>query len=203
VSELPYPPGTSPFRIKGNVYRYVKEIHQEWVPGGVASVEAALDDAQLRDFYRTSFLAGGWYDYLPLVLIESVAAELMGTDGESYLTAAGRRLADRDLGGLYRLLLRFTSPENAMERMAGVYRQYYNFGRSEVTLIEGGAEARIHGMPAIVVQLYRTVATAFVIRLVELAGAKKPRGEWTDPVPCGTQDGVPLVSASSVLRWKR
>src|SRR5262245_46875496 len=84
TADLPYPPGHSPFRVKGNVYNHVKEFHALRVPGGVEAVAASMSDSRLRAFYETRFLIGSWYDFLPIGLLERAAVQLIGEPPEEY-----------------------------------------------------------------------------------------------------------------------
>jgi hypothetical protein len=65
VADLPFPPGESPFRVKGNVFVRMRQFHDEIAPGGSRAVAAALRDGVLREFYTQKFITAGWYDYLP------------------------------------------------------------------------------------------------------------------------------------------
>src|SRR5262245_15485300 len=104
AADLPFPPGKSPFRMKGNAYRNAKDFHERVVPGGVAAVAAALGDNAMRDFYLQPFLVGGWYDALPVLLCTRTAAKLRGQSGPEFLSESGRNMAEKDLGGLHKIL---------------------------------------------------------------------------------------------------
>jgi len=202
TADLPFPPGQSPFRCKGNVYNHVKEFHAVRVPGGIEAVAAALEP-ELRSFYLTRFLTGSWYDFLPITLLERAAVTLAGDAPQSYLRAAGTDLAERDVKGVHKLLLRFASPEIALARMASVYRQYYSFGSMRIEAHHDVVKSYVEGMPAIVAPIQRVVAAAFARRLVVMAGSRSADTSFGDLQPDGERHGVKLVKHVVSTRWAR
>src|SRR5262249_12516841 len=120
AADLPFPAGSSPFRIKGNAYINNRLFAALRVPGGIDAVIASLRHPELQAFFSQRFLASSWYDYFPLLLITRVEVVLMGRPWPEVLHTMGEALADRDLGGIYKLLLKFTSPKEAMLRMPKV-----------------------------------------------------------------------------------
>src|SRR5262249_25685045 len=108
-ADLPFRAGDSPFKTKGNAYNSLKAFHAVHVPGGGEAVADALH-ADLRAFYLQTFLAGGWYDFLPMQLLEKVAISIVGGDSATFLRELGLHAVNRDMKGVYKLLLHFTSP---------------------------------------------------------------------------------------------
>jgi len=200
--DLPFKPGESPFKTKGNAYNSLKAFHATQVPGGVAAVADALDP-DLRAFYSQTFLAAGWYDFLPMQLLEKVAISIVGLDSATFLRRLGLHVVERDMKGVHKLLLHFTSPEAAIKRFSGVFRQYYNFGASRVVASEPGhSELEQDGMPRISAPVYQGVAAAFAQRLIELAGATNVTVENTPFEPCGVEHGLTLVRWRAITRWR-
>ena len=72
----PYPPGESRYLIKGMGYKSFLEDCDRVVPGGRATVLAAIEQPELREFFKQEFLAGSWFDMFPLPLGREIAARL-------------------------------------------------------------------------------------------------------------------------------
>lgn len=203
-AELPFPAGKSPFRAKGSIYKGTKRSHIANVPGGTRAVAEAIEDPAVRAFYEQDFLANEWYDYLPVLPIGRAIVKVQGGTPEEVLSEAAERHAERDLSGIYKVLLRFTSPEAAMKRMPRVTDQYFEFLRTEVEVPEPGvAISTIHGMPDIVGPFYRIYVGAFVHRLIELAGGRNPVAIWEQPAPAGFKAGIQLVRMRVRTMWKK
>jgi hypothetical protein len=208
ATELPLAPGTSPFRVKGSVYRRVLERLDHDVPGGAAAtIELVPGTDEVRAFFRQHFLIGGWYDYLPLVLLAhadiAVNAPLMkpGLSEEAILGELARRHAEMDLKGIYKVLLRVTAPRTAIARMAYVHRQYFSFGSLDIQISRGRADTEVGGWPAVAAPLFRIYNSAFAQRLLNLSGARRVIGEWQPPKPDGERSGVPLVRIRGSITW--
>src|SRR5262249_52692647 len=127
---------------------------------------------------------------------------LMGRPWPDVLHIMGESLADRDLGGIYKLLLKFTSPKEAMLRMPKVHPQYFNFGRGEI-LASGDTftQTCIHGIPQGAAPFSQPLPAPFAPRLIALAGGKQVEAIWHPNVPDGTQAGLSLVKMSARTVW--
>src|SRR6185312_17279254 len=113
MTAAPSPPpfGESAFHVKGVIYLGTRAFFDAQVPGGYAGLVSAIHDPALRAFFTQPFLASSWYDVLPVAPLIEIEARVMGLSLEDYL---GRRTlfqADRDMGGVYKYLLRAAYPE--------------------------------------------------------------------------------------------
>jgi hypothetical protein len=198
-----FPPGKSPFRTKGNVYRALFESADARVPGGRAAVLARIDDPELLAFYDQTFLAASTYDIFPIIPFGMAGAKIVDLSYSEFVRGGAEFAAKRDLAGVYRVLLKLASPELVVARLPRILSQYFDFGR-----IEGGFseprryEATAFGLPRSVAVWLTSVAHGFVPVVMKHAGARdvtvriKPQ---TDPT---TVHGVTVVSASFEIRWK-
>ena len=206
-TKLPFAPGASPFHIKGSVYVSTLRRTAETAPDGLARAIAALDDPALQAFFRQKFLAGGWYDYLPILMFARITNVLVvGSTKEQALEErlqwTAKLHAEQDVGGLYKFLLRFTSPEAAMQRMPGIYRQYYDFGRVETTILgEGVADSVVHGWPELAARFFQIYNREFNDRVLVLAGARDTKAVYAPFEPDGETAGVPLVRMRIRTTW--
>src|SRR5262245_26306239 len=132
---LPFAPGDSPFRIKGTVYKG----HLEWVarnsPGGIAGMNRAFRDPRLAPYLAQRFLPSSFYDILPVITSAYVVARLCELPFAEFLRHRAGIQARSDLGGIYRLLLKFTSPSDVVSRYAAVQAQYFDFGFASAKLV--------------------------------------------------------------------
>ena len=203
-TRLPVPAGTSPFHIKGSAYKGLRSRQVKPVPGGLERVLEVIDDPVAREFLGQHFMANQWYDYLPVLLLAGAAIAVTGRPAEEYVTEGATLHAENDLRGVYTVLLFFTSPETAMRRMPIVHRQYFDFGSTEVRIVEKGvAETVISGWPAIAAPFFQLYTTEFVHRLLVLSGGKDPQARWAKPEPDGEKAGIPLFRLRVRTTWNR
>jgi hypothetical protein len=206
---LPFPPGESPFHTKGSVWLGARRQAELDFAGGMDGLAATLGDPALAAFCKQRFLSNAWYDYLPILLVvrATALAHMRNQDDlrslEQLLEGSAAQHAERDLGGVYKILLRFTSPEAAMRRLPQVTQQYYDFSASEVTVPEPGvAETLITGWPAIALPMLKIYNAAFMHRLIALSGGRNPAAEWRLPEPDGSKAGVSLIKIRVRTTWK-
>jgi hypothetical protein len=91
-------------------------------------------------------------------------------------------MAEADLSGLYRTLLRVVSPGLLAPKLPKIQAQYLNFG--SLTVTETGqkhCEVVRHGHPSLLVHWYVAVVHGFLPCVLECAGAKDVRVRWSAP----------------------
>jgi hypothetical protein len=202
AAELPFAPGTSPFRVKGHVHLNTRRFAERFVPGRNAAIVEAVGDPAFAAFWEQRFLEASWYDYLPIPLVGAVMARLMQRSTDAVWRMMGETLAKRDVEGIYKGLLRCTSPEVILSKMPAVHRQYFDFGRCEqVASGKGVNEFKISGFPALCITYYQTLSSHFLHQLIALAGGRQVEGTWSDSEPDGMLEGVPLVSFRGRTTW--
>lgn len=200
---LPFAPGESPFRIKGNVYRGFLAYVAELVPGGVEALRAAFRDRRLATFLGERFLASSWYDVFPLVSSVHVSARLSALAFDEFLRRRSRAQAERDLGGIYRLLLRFSSPENLVSRYAALQQQYFDFGLTTARLVAPRrALLERRQLPAMLFDWMRVAQETVALYAVGATGAKNVRAFTQVATPDGELHGVPTVTLACEVSWE-
>lgn len=97
--DLPFAAGSSPFRLKGIVYRAHCEYAAAFIPGGERAVNAMLTRSDLRAFFEQRFLASSWYDALPIVPIWHACAQVLQMNASEFLRIRTRHQARQDIHG--------------------------------------------------------------------------------------------------------
>jgi hypothetical protein len=86
-----FPPGESPFRVKGVTYRNFFDLVDERIAGGRAALLAELRTPPwLRSFAEQSFLPSTLYDALPWVLLCQAAATMLGVTSDEFVRQLSR-----------------------------------------------------------------------------------------------------------------
>src|SRR5262245_41914586 len=81
-----FPVGASPFHKKGISYSGTAEYVEETVAGGVAAVLRELPE-DLQTFFKQTFLASAWYDFMPTLPFATAAARVAGMTTARFMTA--------------------------------------------------------------------------------------------------------------------
>lgn len=203
LSGLPFPPGHSPFHVRGLNFLGMREYCIREVPGGVAGVLARLPSDSLRRFFEQPFLAVSMYDALPSRPISQAIAEQEGRpyDESVYRRALG--VAQRDMGSVYRMLMSFVSPELALKALARVWARYFNFGQLEINAITPRCwEVTEVGLPTSLAPWFAPMSRAHITNALTMTGAQsvspQVRGFW----PSGRRDGVELVTLRLEVTWR-
>jgi hypothetical protein len=200
--DLPFSPGTSPFRVKGVLYLGAFEYLDRHLPGGHAAVLRGVDDEAVARFFAQPFIASGWYDALPGVPLQHVAARTAGAPLVDFVKRLARWQAERDTRGVYRFLLGLASAEMIVDRVPLLASRYFDFVKVEQERL-GPREyaAVVTGVPAQLATLYTCITEPFLSVAMETAGARDVRFRWEVPTPDGVRAGAPLVRLRRHLRW--
>jgi hypothetical protein len=68
----------SPFNLKGNAWRGLRDFCDTTVPGGAREVCAAIANPENRDFFAQFFIPSVWYNALPFAEVTETAGRLAG-----------------------------------------------------------------------------------------------------------------------------
>lgn len=200
--DLPFAPGLSPFRIKGVAYRGHLEYVERFVPGGNAAVLAALNRPELDAFFAQPFLASTRYDVFPLAIAGIGCARVTGQPFRQFVRERSKWQANEDVNGVYRWMLRITSPETVAARLPRLISQYFDFGEQRIDVMEKGhLRAARTGMPLPLAAWYVAVSEAYMEVVIGLAGGRDVRCESAEPEIEGRSHGVDIVSLPMEVRW--
>jgi hypothetical protein len=198
---LPVPPGTSPFRIKGEFYRQTLSsvrYHDEKCDGAVSRV---LEREGLSEFLSLPFLSSSLYDCLPLARLVMAIAEARQRDVRELTVKMGRAAVEAQMNGVYANLLRAIGPANFCGRFEQAIRHFYDHGTITATPVEGGARVVRDGVPLCVAEWWSLVTRAFAEIPLTAQGASDVTVDWR-VAPTGMQGGVHVGSVMWDVRWK-
>jgi hypothetical protein len=170
---MPLPAGENPFRVKGHGLRARMAVYDRIVPGGSRAVLAAISDPGSRAYLEKPILAASWYDLFAHAQLDLAAAELRKMPAWESVASASALQAEADANGIYKLLLRFVSPQMLVSKLGAVSAQYFDHGTIEVERVD--AKAARMTRTGISNQLYwwwGGILEGYVRALFGLAGAK-------------------------------
>jgi hypothetical protein len=197
---LPYPPGTSPFHIKGEFYRQTAAAvaHHDQRSKGV--VTRILEREGLRDFASQSFLSSAWYDVLPMPRIIMAVSEARGRDVHELTSDMGRAAVDAQMTGVYARVLQGLTPDRFCQRFDQVISHFYDFAPVQATPVPGGARVVRSGMPLPVAEWWTLVTVPFVVVPLTANGARDVEVDWRIEMT-GMQRGVDMCEVRWDVRW--
>jgi hypothetical protein len=173
------------------------------VPGGL---DAALDgaDAELRAFASQQFLAASWYDALRIAPLGDAAAFASGVPYTQLMSDFGAAQAERDIRGVYQVLLRLASPAMIVERLPRAAKQYFDFVTSELLTrpARSPSDLLVTGVPRELAPVYLLVTEPFLRRALTLAGAKDVEITVSKLETDARADGAPAVRFTRHLAWR-
>jgi hypothetical protein len=202
TSYSPFPVGESPFRAKGVLFRGTQEFFSEHVRGGEGALQRQLGAGPLAAFIAQKFLPASYYDALTIPALIRAEADACGLSLSLYMQKRTRWQAERDMNGVYRLLLKVTSAETIAVRLPRVLSQMFNFP-PPTTEIEGNvALTRLTGVPEALADYFEMAVGTYAPALIEFSGAKRAKAELVKTVPAGTQHGVRVVELNFRASWE-
>ncbi len=192
----------SPFHAKGLVYLGAREYYDRHLPGGSSAVAERLPPALARFFGEERFLAGSWYDVLPIAPISAAAAVVGGISHGELVRRNAAWLAHRDVNGVYRALLRVARPDAVAMRLPRASMQYFNFGSADGEQVAPGHfESTRRGIPSLLGAWMSWAVEGFTPVALGYAGAKNITVESSPPVPDGDLLGHRTSRMSFTIRW--
>lgn len=200
---LPFRPGDGPFRIKGVAYRGHLEYVAEHVPGGVDEMLRGFRDPALAEFFAQKFLASSFYDIVPLVVAGYVCARQSRRSFSEFVRVRSRFQAERDVGGIYRLLIKLVSPMHVIERLSALQSQYLDFAEGAVEIVDDHHVVLVRPkLPAMLAGWNATVLEAYIDVLLTRAGAKSVLARPRPLEPDGTVHGFAAVRWKCDVTWQ-
>jgi serine/threonine protein kinase len=201
TTPLPCPPGTSPFHIKGVMYRGF--FHHVSRTVGLDALAENLDDEGLRAFVRQPFLATARYDVLPYFPLFAALARMTGVPLETLARMSSGAQARYDAKTAYKMILRTDHPEDIVDRINRFNAQIYDFGSYLATQDEKNQVRLVFAeIPAYIEPWFAPMHVAYAEEILRLAGAREL---VTVPGPhedAGTRAGFPLRSYRTEFRWR-
>jgi hypothetical protein len=123
------PDGAGGVRTKGtSVAAVLRFVRQNWGDEGLARLAAATRTPEVAALATGTVLAGSWYPFSQFTELLDTAGAVFGAGIDDFARREGASCADYDLRGVYRVFVRFTSPNFVVERSGKVWSQYYDSG---------------------------------------------------------------------------
>lgn len=200
VTDWPFAPGGSPFRMKGLAYRALYQFVEREIEGGRDAFVASLPRSH-RTFARQPFMAASWYDLAPVVAMNETAASMMRMDVDTFMRVRGEAQAEEDLGGVYSWLLKIASPGAVVGGFPRLTTRYFDWGGVEVEKL-ADAHVRIWrlGVPDYFAHWYVAVSVPFMTYAIQKAGGKGVRIE-TELSADAPAHGVRCSKIAFDVRW--
>ena len=203
TDRLPVPAGASPFHVKGHVYQKMIADFEASVTGGVLALLERIGDATITEFATQHFMASSWYDALPMMPLSLAHARALGLPFHQHLRDRGRWVAENDVPGIYRVILRLASPDLVISRLPRAAMQYFNFGRSEtVTVRQGLARVSQEGVPQTLVPVIAATTEGFVCATMEMAGGRRVQVRCIEATKDGDRGGVQTSRIVVEVAWE-
>jgi hypothetical protein len=175
-TELPLRPGEGPFQIKGLAHRGLLQYCQQRVDGGIRAFSAALPSIALREFFSQPFLAGSYYDLLPLAAASAIVADMTRVSLEVFAQQQGRAQAMHDVQNAYRALLQGRTSDDFHLRLRPLASRYYNFGEWDVQRDEAHRlRISCRGIPSWLMAWFAPMISGYFAGLVAAMG--KPHSQ--------------------------
>lgn len=202
MDDIPLRPGESPFHCKGVMYLDTLRYFDEHAQGGREALFASLRDPETRAFLAQPFVVGGWYDVLPMIGLHRAGVLVTGRPFLELVRDVTRWQMPQQLQGIYRFLLKLSSPDMVMRNLARAASKYYAFARVEVQQIRPKKyQSSSSGVPAPLAPAYMVSTEVGLKMILEEAGVADSRQRWLPMEPEGSRDGVEIVRVRREITW--
>lgn len=202
------PAGTSPFHVKGLAYRGFEAYAKRNVEGGMDRVRTEIQDPGLRDFLKRPFLAGSWYDVLPVVPLAAALAGLERSSMEDFVRRSSRRQALYDAQTVHRRFFEGHPPSSLVWKIPRLFTQYTDFGGTEVVDMGDLASAEAGqgmvlrtGVPTFILPWFIPMNEAYIEALLGVMGSERPTVKGQVVSKDADVSGVPTVTLRLRVMW--
>jgi hypothetical protein len=202
LAEVVFPPGESPFKIRGSIYNGMFK-REEKNPRSLKKSVDSLTDPALRRFLEQPFGNTLWYDIFPYIAICHRRAYVLGMSFHDFQYQDGRDQAEFDRHGVNKLLLMLISLESIALRMPTLVQNYFNFGSITAKLVEKRKVFGTNtGIPQPVHAWYDASCSGFVDQMMDASGGKKSSLAFLTPRAAQPQHGVAFVEMDYTITWE-
>ena len=197
---LPFPPGESPFHIKGEFYRQLVESLSFYDARSQGGVSRVLEREGLKEFAGQAVLSSAFYDVLPLPRMVMAVAEARGKDVRDLTAGMAKGAVEGQMKGVYARLLTKLTPDLFCQRFPQVVQYFYDFGSLAVTPAESGADMLRTGLPQCISEWWCLATVPFIEMPLTAAGAHDVAVRFRTE-PRGLDRGVEVCDAIGEVRW--
>src|SRR5262249_12563957 len=143
------------------------------------------------------------YDVSPLLRVYLATAALKKTSVAAFIERRSRWSATSDASGVWKPLLKTSSPDKMAERTHLAFNRYFKPAEARpLSVAPGRVEGELSKMPRPMDGLYMASTIGWVAGALELAGARDAFVTFDQIQADGELRGVPLVKARFVATWK-
>jgi hypothetical protein len=160
-------------------------------------------DPALGEFFQQKFLPSTFYDIIPLIVAGYICARQTRKSFSEFVRIRSRYQAERDVGGIYRVLIKLVSPMHVIERLSALQSQYLSFAEGGVEVL--GDKHVLFTRPKLPHMLAHwtgNVLEAYVDVLLTRAGARNVLARPLPLVVDGQLHGVAAVKWQCDLTWQ-
>jgi len=172
------------------------------LPGGARAVCAAIPHPQTRDFFAQFFIPSVWYDAIPFAEVTEAAGRIAGSDAAAFCERFGEYILKRDMSGVYRALLHFTSPELMARALPLASKRYFDFVTMKLQFVEPRHFImHLSGIPQAVASAYTHVTQVFTRHAITGSGGTEVSVTTSEPQMGAFVSGIPTVVLERHVRW--
>jgi hypothetical protein len=178
--------------------------HFDWVeryfPGGRAAFLAKLTPP-MRAFFGQTFLAISMHDFLPLAAAGQVCARALDMGFSEFVEMRARHQAGVDIEGVYRILLKLSSPRIVAARLPKIMANYFDFGEtSRVSDEPLCVRFQVASLPQLLVDWFTACYTGYVEVVMGAAGGHLPTVDFETHQTADLR-GFGAVRLIGTVRW--
>lgn len=189
LSPKTFPGGREPFRVRGLAYVAALDYLAKT---GERAITRALPGVDPVHFDQL-FVASGDYEISPLVALYVALARAARVTPVEFVTTRARKSAVEMASGVWKPMLKTSSPEAMAERTYLAFNRFFEPTRaSTIAVTRGRFEGELAQVPAPIGGFYVASTIGFVGAALELAGATRTEVRFTAQSPDGELAGVPL-----------
>ncbi|HMR74732.1 MAG TPA: hypothetical protein PKD61_06460 [Polyangiaceae bacterium] len=188
--------------MRGLAYMALRQYAEHKVDGGFSAAVRALGDDPFAHYYQQLFIAAGDYDASPLMRMFQELSRRAGREIGSFIAARSRASAVRDSTGMWKPLLKNSTPHAMAERLPLAFNRYFEPCAASVEDHESKSfTGTLKHVPECMSGLYCESTNGFVSACLELAGASGASVDWLSREPSGALSGVAVATWRFRARW--
>ncbi|MFO0756055.1 MAG: hypothetical protein U0359_06170 [Byssovorax sp.] len=198
-----FPLGEGPFRVRGLAFASALKLVDTRFPGGRPGFLKALGPGDpFAPYYDQIFLVTGDYDVSPLLRLYNIVSAHLGIPVGRFIEERSRWSAESTTKGLWRPMLKQSSPEAMAESTNLAFNRFFSPSRADkVECRAGYFMGELTKLPACMAGLFMSSTVGFFSEAVEIAGGRNCQVQFEPAESDGTLAGVSLVRARFAATW--
>jgi hypothetical protein len=199
---LPYPPGESPYRVVGAVYKSLIAFVDAQVPGGLPRVLREVRDEAMVRYVSGRFSLASTADAVPLPYLGQAIARARGVTFPEQVRDANRWSARGPFFEVYRALVPIASAEALTAGLARAAKIVQPFGGLRVEALKSaGVRGERTGVPHVLVAWMVYSTSAFLETALERLGSRAASARFGVPIEDGRTDRESTYTLPFEITW--